>query len=94
MMTELNEEVLGSIHAALTEELLNRIQTGVATPTDLNVARQMLKDNNITVTPASGSPLLNILDELPYDEKGTIIKSESIVRETPKDSESSIAEVS
>ena len=93
-MTELNEEVLGSIHAALTEELLNRIQTGVATPTDLNVARQMLKDNNITVTPASGSPLLNILDELPYDEKGTIIKSESIVRETPKDSESSIAEVS
>ena len=93
-MTELNEEVLGSIHTALTEELLNRIQTGVATPTDLNVARQMLKDNNITVTPASGSPLLNILDELPYDEKGTIIKSESIVRETPKDSESSIAEVS
>jgi len=93
-MTELNEEVLGSIHAALTEELLNRIQTGVATPTDLNVARQMLKDNNITVTPASGSPLLNILDELPYDEKGTIIKSESIVRETPEAPESSIAEVS
>jgi hypothetical protein len=93
-MTELNEEVLGSIHTALTEELLNRIQTGVATPTDLNVARQMLKDNNITVTPASGSPLLNILDELPYDEKGTIIKSESIVRETPKDSESSVSEVS
>ena len=93
-MTELNEELLGSIHTALTEELLNRIQTGVATPTDLNVARQMLKDNNITVTPATGPPLLNILDELPYDEKGTIIKSESIVRETPKDSESSIAEVS
>jgi len=93
-MTELNEEVLGSIHTALTEELLNRIQTGVATPTDLNVARQMLKDNNITVTPAVGSPLLNILDELPYDEKGTIIKSESIVRETPKDSESSVSEVS
>jgi len=93
-MTELNEELLGSIHAALTEELLNRIQTGVATPTDLNVARQMLKDNNITVTPASGSPLLNILDELPYDEKGTIIKSESIVRETPEAPESSIAEVS
>ena len=93
-MTELNEEVLGSIHTALTEELLNRIQTGVATPTDLNVARQMLKDNNITVTPASGSPLLNILDELPYDEKGTIIKSESIVRETPEAPESSIAEVS
>jgi len=93
-MTELNEEVLGSIHAALTEELLNRIQSGVATPTDLNVARQLLKDNNITVTPAVGSPLLNILDELPYDEKGTIIKSESIAREASKNSESIVSEVS
>ena len=92
-MTELNEELLGSIHTALTEELLSRIQTGVATPTDLNVARQMLKDNNITVTPAVGSPFLNILDELPYDEKGTIIKSETI-RETSENPESGIAEVS
>lgn len=92
-MTDLNEELLGSIHTALSEELLNRIQTGVATPTDLNVARQMLKDNNITVTPATGSPLLNILDELPYDEKGTIIKSETI-REASGNPESSIAEVS
>lgn len=93
-MTDLNEELLGKIHESLSEELLNRIQTGVATPTDLNVARQLLKDNNITVTPATGSPLLNILDELPYDEKGTIIKSESIVRETPKAEKNSIAEVS
>ena len=93
-MTELNEELLGSIHTALTEELLTRIQTGVATPTDLNVARQMLKDNNITVTPATGSPLLNILDELPYDEKGTIIKSESIARKTTEAPQGSVAEVS
>jgi len=92
-MTELNEEVLGSIHTALTEELLSRIQTGVATPTDLNVARQMLKDNHITVTPAVGSPLLNILDELPYDEKGTIINSETINREASEKPDS-IAEVS
>ena len=92
-MTDLNEELLGKIHESLSEELLNRIQTGVATPTDLNVARQLLKDNNITVTPAVGSPLLNILDELPYDEKGTIIASETI-RETSENPESGIAEVS
>ena len=92
-MTELNEELLGKIHESLSEELLNRIQTGVATPTDLNVARQMLKDNNITVTPAVGSPLLNILDELPYDEKGTIIKSETI-RIASENPENSITEVS
>ena len=92
-MTDLNEELLGKIHESLSEELLNRIQTGVATPTDLNVARQLLKDNNITVTPAVGSPLLNILDELPYDEKGTIIASERI-RETSGNPEDSLAEVS
>ena len=92
-LENLNEEVLGSIHEALANELLSRIKNGEATPTDLNVARQLLKDNNITVTPAVGSPLLNILDELPYDEKGTIIKSETI-RETSGNPESSIAEVS
>jgi len=87
ILQELNEETLGQIHAALASELLNRIRDGEATPTDLNVARQMLKDNNITVTPASGSPLLNILEELPYDEKGTIIKIDTRSKEeTPPES--------
>jgi hypothetical protein len=49
-------------------ELLSRIQEGVATPTDLNVARQMLKDNNITVSAESSSPLINIAEALPYDD--------------------------
>ena len=84
VLQELNEETLGQIHAALASELLNRIRDGEATPTDLNVARQMLKDNNITVTPASRSPLLNILEELPYDEKGTIINMPQ--REPPQES--------
>jgi hypothetical protein len=87
VLQELNEETLGQIHAALASELLNRIRDGEATPTDLNVARQMLKDNNITVTPASGSPLLKILEELPYDEKGTIIKIDTSSKgETPEKS--------
>jgi len=68
MLEELQEKVLGDIHSALSEELLNRIRSGVATPTDLNVARQMLKDNNITITPAAGNPLLNIAEELPYND--------------------------
>ena len=75
-MTDLNEELLGKIHESLSEELLNRIQTGVATPTDLNVARQLLKDNNITVTPAAGNPLLNIAEELPYDAENIINQKE------------------
>ncbi len=82
----LNEEVLGSIHEALAQELLNRIKDGEATPTDLNVARQLLKDNNITVTPAAGNPLLNIAEELPYDSAegepaANIINSSAKIRE-------------
>ena len=61
-----NEEILEKIHNSLSVELLNRIQSGEATPTDLNVARQLLKDNNITINPAVASPLLNIAEELPY----------------------------
>ena len=67
-MSEITEETLGQIHEALATELLTRIKEGTATPTDLNVARQMLKDNNITVSVESSSPLLNIAEDLPYDE--------------------------
>jgi len=75
-LENLNEEVLGSIHEALANELLSRIKNGEATPTDLNVARQLLKDNNITVTPAAGNPLLNIAEELPYDAENIINQKE------------------
>lgn len=75
VLENLQEKVLGDIHSALSEELLNRIRSGEATPTDLNVARQMLKDNNITITPAAGNPLLNIAEELPYNDA-----EESIIR--------------
>ena len=68
VLEDLQEKVLGDIHSALSEELLNRIRSGEATPTDLNVARQMLKDNSITITPAAGNPLLNIAEELPYND--------------------------
>jgi len=77
-VSDLSEETLSKIHESLASELLTRIQEGTATPTDLNVARQMLKDNNITISPAASSPLVNILEELPYDEKGSIIDSEEI----------------
>ena len=72
VLENLQEKVLGDIHSALSEELLNRIRSGEATPTDLNVARQMLKDNNITITPAAGNPLLNIAEELPYNDAAAV----------------------
>ena len=68
IVANLNEDILGEIHNALSTELLERIRSGEASPTDLNVARQLLKDNNITINPAAASPLLNIAEELPYND--------------------------
>lgn len=67
-MSDIAEETLAKIHESLASELLTRIQEGTATPTDLNVARQMLKDNNITVSAESSNPLINIAEDLPYDD--------------------------
>ena len=36
---------------------------------DLNVARQFLKDNNIDAVPTQDSPLQKLIEELPFDEK-------------------------
>ena len=85
-INNIDDKILGDIHSALSQELLNRIKDGEATPTDLNVARQFLKDNNITVTPAAGNPLLNIAEELPYDSAegepaANIINSSAKIRE-------------
>ena len=82
-LENLQEKVLGDIHSALSEELLNRIRSGEATPTDLNVARQMLKDNNITITPVASNPLLNIAEELPYEEENTIQSEEILSKVQP-----------
>ena len=38
-------ELLENLQTVLIRELLGRIETGEAKPGDLNVARQLLKDN-------------------------------------------------
>ncbi len=55
-MQDINE-VLADIHIALAEDLLNKIRGGEATASELNVARQMLKDNSITATPTTDNGL-------------------------------------
>ena len=85
-INNIDDKILGHLHSALSQELLNRIKDREPTPTDLNVARQLLKDNNITVTPAAGNPLLNIAEELPYDSAegepaANIINSSAKIRE-------------
>lgn len=62
------KKVLKDLHAILCEELLRRIRNGEASPADLNVARQMLKDNCIDQAALEGTPMLRLAGELPFDD--------------------------
>ena len=61
-MTDTN---LRDLHGLLADELANRIRSGEAAPSDLNVARQFLKDNGIESLPVDDSPLKSLLETLP-----------------------------
>ena len=62
-------EKLKELHEVLATELLNRVKNPDAKSSDLNVARQFLKDNNIDAVPVEDSPLQKLIEELPFDEK-------------------------
>ena len=68
-----NKKALESLHTALVQELLDRIRTGDAKPSDLNVARQFLKDNGIEAIPVDNSPLKALVDELPFDTEEDLV---------------------
>jgi len=51
----------------LYANILRRKRLGI-TASELNVARQLLKDNGIDAVPVEGSPLKSLLDELPFKE--------------------------
>ena len=62
-------EKLKELHEVLATELLNRVKNPDAKSSDLNVARQFLKDNNIDAVPTGDNPLQKLMEELPFDEK-------------------------
>lgn len=62
------EKVLESLHTELADALLAKIRSGEATASDLNVARQFLKDNGIDGAKKPGSPLANLASEIPFTE--------------------------
>lgn len=62
-----DKQVLKDLHALLCGELVRRIQSGEASPSDLNVARQMLKDNCIDQAALEGTPMLKLAQSLPFD---------------------------
>lgn len=73
-MEETKEQRLGSLFDLLCDDLTMRLKTGEATSTDLNVARQMLKDNGITAVPVQESPLELLTNALPFPSSEDIKK--------------------
>lgn len=61
------DELQDLIHKGLAEALLAKLRSGEATASDLNVARQYLKDNGVTGLPAPGTPLQTLTEVLPFD---------------------------
>jgi hypothetical protein len=66
-MADDTKAVLKDLHRLLCEELVRRIKTGEASPSDLNVARQMLRDNCVDQAALEGTPILKLAHSLPFD---------------------------
>ena len=67
-MTKLSK-LLDELHTELAQELLDKVRSGEAKASELNVARQFLKDNGIEGLPVDNTPLKELVDELPFEEK-------------------------
>jgi hypothetical protein len=63
------EDIFDKLHDAVATTLLEKIISGEANASDLNVARQFLRDNGIAGIPQENSPLKNLMDELPFTEE-------------------------
>ena len=57
--------LLESLQTVLIQELLGKIKCGEAKPGDLNVARQLLKDNGIECIPTEKNPMEDLMSNLP-----------------------------
>ena len=68
-MNDKSEKLYG-LQDLLIDEFINRIQSGEATPSDLNAARQLLKDNQINATVTNDNPMANLVSMLPFDDEG------------------------
>ena len=65
-MSKATEELLDLLHGELAKEFLRRIKDGTATAADLSAVRQFLKDNGIDAIPKQGSPMGDLIQNLPF----------------------------
>ena len=63
--TRASEEILGKLHEAVTLDLLRRIESGEASPAELNAAIKLLQNNGIEAIAIDESPLGKLVDSLP-----------------------------
>ena len=63
----MSNKKLKELHEVLAEKLLEKVKSSDATASELNVARQFLRDNGIDAVPTEGSPLQRLAEELPFD---------------------------
>ena len=62
------EKDLENLHSELTQKLLDKIRSPEVSASELNVARQFLKDNGVESIPIDNSPLKSLVDELPFND--------------------------
>ena len=67
------DQKLKELHGVLAQELLKRVKDPEAKASDLNVARQFLKDNGIEAIPTDNSPLKALVDELPFNTEEELV---------------------
>jgi len=65
---------LNNLQDILIDEFIHRIKSGNATPSDLNAARQMLKDNNISATVTNDNPMNDLVKILPFRDETDQVK--------------------
>lgn len=65
-MSKAETSALESLHNELAQMLRDKIRAGEATAADLSVARQFLKDNNVTSTVTAENPLGGLIQSLPF----------------------------
>jgi len=65
-----NNEKLHNLQDLLIDEFISRIASGEASPSDLNAARQLLKDNDIHAAVKNDNPLANLVEMLPFNDDG------------------------
>lgn len=72
-MSDKTDKLYG-LQDILIDEFIERIQSGAATPSDLNAARQLLKDNGIHAQVTNENPLNNLVKILPFRDDSEPIK--------------------